>query len=251
LELRIRGGQSSDLLTFASAVRRMFDLSADPARISEVLQRDPALQARVVMRRGLRLAGIWDPFECAVRLIVGHGHSPATTRLLLARLVRCAGQRVAEDAEDLQWLFPHAAALAGADLAGIGLSGETGETLRALAHSLRDLDNGTHHFGEAVLEAVHRLGRPAGASEECLSLFGLGEPDALPCDDDTLRQQLSLGDTPLTRAELEARAELWRPFRGYAAILIWNAAATHPDVPAITAQAVGRFQQRPAQMRKA
>jgi len=251
LELRIRGGQSSDLLTFASAVRRMFDLSADPARISEVLQRDPALQARVVMRRGLRLAGIWDPFECAVRLIVGHGHSPATTRLLLARLVRCAGQRVAEDAEDLQWLFPHAAALAGADLAGIGLSGETGETLCALAQSLRDLDNGTHHFGEAVLEAVHRLGRPAGASEECLSLFGLGEPDALPCDDDTLRQQLSLGDTPLTRAELEARAELWRPFRGYAAILIWNAAAADPDVPAITAQAVGRFQQRPAQMRKA
>ena len=129
LELRIRGGQSSDLLTFASAVRRMFDLSADPARISEVLQRDPALQARVVMRRGLRLAGIWDPFECAVRLIVGHGHSPATTRLLLARLVRCAGQRVAEDAEDLQWLFPHAAAMAGADLASIGLSGETARNL--------------------------------------------------------------------------------------------------------------------------
>jgi 3-methyladenine DNA glycosylase/8-oxoguanine DNA glycosylase len=158
---------------------------------------------------------------------------------------------VAEDAEELQWLFPHAAALAGADLAGIGLSGETGETLCALAQSLRDLDNGTHHFGEAVLEAVHRLGRPAGASEECLSLFGLGEPDALPCDDDTLRQQLSLRDTPLTRVELEARAELWRPFRGYAAILIWNAAAADPEVPAITAQPVGRFQRRPAQMRKA
>jgi len=98
---------------------------------------------------------------------------------------------------------------------------------------------------------VHRWGRPAGASEECLSLFGLGEPDALPCDDDTLRQQLSLGDTPLTRAELEARAELWRPFRGYAAILIWNAAAADPDVPVSTAQPVGRFQRRPAQMRKA
>ena len=251
LELRIRGGQSSDLLTFASAVRRMFDLSADPARISEVLQRDPALQARVVLRPGVRLAGIWDPFECAVRFIVGRGHSSAVTRRLLARLVRCAGQRVAEDAEDLHWLFPHPAALAGADVVSIGLPGQTGEILGALARTLQGLDTGTHHFGEAVLEAVRGLGNAAGVSEECLSLFGLGEPDALPYDDATLRQQLSLRDTPLTRDELEARAELWRPFRGYAAIHIWNAAAADPDVPAMTAQPVGRFQQRPAQMRKA
>lgn len=224
LELRIRGAQSADLLRFASAARRMFDLAADPARIAEVLLRDARLTARVAGSPGLRIAGTWDPFECAVRLIVGQGHAFAATQTMLRRLVESAGQRVAQESEAPNWLFPTPRAIATADLSGIGLTGQPGDSLRALARAVQGLDAGTNHFGEAILEALQAIPAIGTWAEDCFSLFGLGEPDALPRGDVTLCRQLSQGATPLTSEALQARAELWRPFRGYAALHFWGAA---------------------------
>jgi 3-methyladenine DNA glycosylase/8-oxoguanine DNA glycosylase len=57
----------------------------------------------------------------------------------------------------------------------------------------------------------------------------LGEPDAFPSGDLGLRQALANGKGPVTPAEVEARAEAWRPWRAYAAIALWtHASATSP-----------------------
>ncbi len=58
-----------------------------------------------------------------------------------------------------------------------------------------------------------------------MALRGLGEPDAFPSGDLILRRRASAGQSPLTAAELEACAERWRPFRGYAVFHLWESGA--------------------------
>ncbi len=71
LELNITRAQPTDLLPILTAARRMFDLAADPARIAVALGGDPLLRPLIQRRPGLRIPGVWEPFECCVRAIVG------------------------------------------------------------------------------------------------------------------------------------------------------------------------------------
>jgi len=57
-----------------------------------------------------------------------------------------------------------------------------------------------------------------------VALRGLLEPDAFPAGDLGLRKALApRGAAPLAEGALLARAERWRPWRGYAAIHLWHA----------------------------
>jgi AraC family transcriptional regulator of adaptative response / DNA-3-methyladenine glycosylase II len=57
-----------------------------------------------------------------------------------------------------------------------------------------------------------------------VALRALGEPDAFPAADLVLRRVAAAGGAPLTARALEARAEVWRPWRGYAVMHLWGAA---------------------------
>ena len=58
-----------------------------------------------------------------------------------------------------------------------------------------------------------------------IALRALGEPDAFPTGDLVLRRMAAAGNIPLTARALEVRAENWRPWRGYAVMHLWRAAA--------------------------
>jgi 3-methyladenine DNA glycosylase/8-oxoguanine DNA glycosylase len=51
-----------------------------------------------------------------------------------------------------------------------------------------------------------------------VAMRALGEPDAFPSGDLGLLRALDLESS----AELERRAEAWRPWRAYAAMFLWN-----------------------------
>jgi 3-methyladenine DNA glycosylase/8-oxoguanine DNA glycosylase len=57
---------------------------------------------------------------------------------------------------------------------------------------------------------------------EYVALRGAGDPDAFPASDLGLRKALALGGPPVSERVLAARAESWRPWRGYAAMLLWR-----------------------------
>jgi AraC family transcriptional regulator of adaptative response / DNA-3-methyladenine glycosylase II len=59
-----------------------------------------------------------------------------------------------------------------------------------------------------------------------VALRALGEPDALPAGDLVLRRMAAPGMRLLSARELEERAHAWRPWRGYAVMHLWRAAAT-------------------------
>lgn len=220
LELRIRGGESADLLALSSAVRRMFDLSADPARIAEVLERDRRLNALVSRRPGLRIPGTWDPFESGVRAIVGQGISVQAARTLLGRIVERAGRRLPDDEYGLNYLFPMPDSIATADLQDIGIPRARAEALRCFARAV----HGGITFGASSDEVERALLELPGIgpwTAGYVALRGLGEPDAFPSGDLIIQRRASSCETPLNVSELAARADLWRPFRGYAVLHLW------------------------------
>jgi AraC family transcriptional regulator of adaptative response / DNA-3-methyladenine glycosylase II len=225
LELRVWDAAPAALFQLSAAARRTFDLAADPARIALALRGDPLLAPLVDRRPGLRIPGAWDPFECAVRAVLGQQVSVAAGRTLAARVVARVGRRIAGGTDGLTHLFPSPAALAAANLDGLGLTGARARALRALAHAVAEgaLDLGAPvEDVTAGLEALPGLGR---WTAQYVALRALGEPDAFPAADLVLRCMAGRDGTPLSARALEARAEAWRPWRGYAVLHLWRAAS--------------------------
>jgi AraC family transcriptional regulator of adaptative response / DNA-3-methyladenine glycosylase II len=225
LELRVRGAAPAALFQLSAAARRTFDLAADPARIVLALRGDPLLAPLVDRRPGLRIPGAWDPFECAVRAVLGQQVSVAAGRTLAARVVARVGRPIPGGTDGLTHLFPSPAALAAANLDGLGLTGARARALRALAHAVAEgaLDLGAPVEDVAAgLEALPGLGR---WTAQYVALRALGEPDAFPAADLVLRCMAGTDGTPLSARALEARAEAWRPWRGYAVLHLWRAAS--------------------------
>jgi AraC family transcriptional regulator of adaptative response / DNA-3-methyladenine glycosylase II len=169
----------------------------------------------------LRIPGAWDPFECAVRAVLGQQISVGAARTIAARLVARAGRRIADASFGLTHLFPSPSAIAQADLDGLGLMKTRAAALRALARAVAD---GTISFDRPADDVSARLAALPGLGEwtaQYVALRALEDPDAFPSADLVLRRMAASGGMPLTSRALEARAERWRPWRAYAAIHLW------------------------------
>jgi AraC family transcriptional regulator of adaptative response / DNA-3-methyladenine glycosylase II len=58
-----------------------------------------------------------------------------------------------------------------------------------------------------------------------VAMRALAEPDAFPDGDLGLRRVLGTAGKPASAAELRRASEAWRPWRAYAAILLWGSEA--------------------------
>jgi AraC family transcriptional regulator of adaptative response / DNA-3-methyladenine glycosylase II len=224
LQLRVHGAPPSALFQIATAARRVFDLSADPALLAASLGADPLLRPLVRRRPGVRIPGTWDAFECAVRAVLGQQVSVAAARTLAGRLVARAGEPVATPVAGLDRLFPTPQALVAASLDGLGLTGARITAVKSLAAAVVA---GRLAFDRPAEEIVARLVELPGFGEwtaQYIALRALGEPDAFLGGDLIVRRMAADGGTPLSVKELERRAEAWRPWRGYAVMHLWCAA---------------------------
>jgi len=226
LELRVAGAPPAALLQLSSVARRVFDLAADPLRIDAELSRDPLVGPLVRQRPGLRIPGAWDPFECAVRAVLGQQVSVTAGRTFATRLVARAGNAIRGGTGGLTHLFPDAAAVAAADLTALGLTRSRAATLRALARAVLERRIDFSAAPEEVAAAMAALPGIGPWTAQYVALRALGEPDAMPTGDLVLRRMVAEGGRPLSVRELDARARGWQPWRGYAVMHLWRAAAT-------------------------
>jgi AraC family transcriptional regulator of adaptative response / DNA-3-methyladenine glycosylase II len=222
-------GLAADLVPVAmplvARVRRMFDLDARPDAIAAVLGRDRTLAPLVAARPGLRLPGALDPFEAAVRALIGQQVSVAAATTIAGRFAAALGTRVGVG-EGLAFRFPTAREVAAASPARIAALGMPEARARAI-----------HELARAVATRVLRLDGPAeldAAVAALVAMRGIGPwtahylamralhlPDAFPAGD--LGVQKALGSRGARGArDAEARAEAWRPFRAYAVMHLWN-----------------------------
>lgn len=231
LKLELHGATPTRLLEIVQRLRRMFDLDADPQAIAEALSADPRLAPLVAQRPGLRLPSGWDGFEIAVRAIIGQQVSVAAARTLASRLAQHHGQKLPQPfAPGLAHLFPTPEALVDADLVPLGLIRARAETVRGVARAL--LDGRVDFNPERTLEdmTARWVALPGIGpwTAQYIALRALGHPDAFPSEDLVLQKALPADGSRLTAKALAARADAWRPWRGYAVIHLWRDSASLP-----------------------
>jgi AraC family transcriptional regulator of adaptative response / DNA-3-methyladenine glycosylase II len=173
--------------------------------------------------------GAWDPFELAVRAILGQQISVKGATTLAGRIAGSFGEKLIGEVSDgsrepaPDMIFPTPAVLAEADLSRIGLT-------RARAHTIRELARAVE-TGELVMdtaielpeleEMLTRLPGIGNWTAQYIAMRALGEPDAFPATDLALLRAAGNGKAITPRALLE-QAESWRPWRAYAAMYLWQ-----------------------------
>lgn len=177
-------------------VRNLFDLDADVAAIRRRFARD-AMLGPVVRKHGvLRVPGAWDPFEVCVRAIVGQQVSVAGATTIMQRIVTRYGtspERIAR-----------------ARGTNIGMPGARWETIRGIARAAAE--------GELTLERIAALRGIGPWTANYIAMRVFRDRDAFPHSDLGIRKAMAMAP----EREILARAEAWRPWRAYAAMLLWR-----------------------------
>ena len=179
--------------------KHLFDLEANPRAIRRHLGKDPLLKAP----RGLRVPGCWDPFELAVRAVVGQQISVAAASTFMGRIHSTFGLT--------------AAALAGADLTAVGLTRSRAQTVQDLAAAV--LNEGLQ------LDRLANIRGIGPWTVQYIAMRAFKDADAFPAEDLILRRAAAANGQPLSPKQLIDRAEAWRPYRAYAVIALWRAYA--------------------------
>ena len=223
LEARIRFGEPLSLLPIVTRLRAMFDLAADSSTIAEHFSRDLLLGRLVEKYPGLRVPGAWDGFELAVRAILGQQVSVAAASTLAGELARKHGVPLSlSDGGGLSVVFPSPEGLATAILDN--LPPVRAGAIRSLAEAVAFGRVTLSGADEATLEGLARIRGIGDWTAQYIAMRALRQPDAFPASDLVLLRASGNG-RPLTASALEERAERWRPWRAYAAVYLWRAAA--------------------------
>ena len=237
--LSLSSASPRGLMPVAARIARMFDLDADTRAIAAHLRRDPALRARMPVS-GVRVPGAWDPFEHAVRALLGQQVTVTGACTLAARLVAHCGEPLpgATAGRGLTHVFPTPARLALAKLDGLGITGARIAAIRALAAAVAGgaLDLTAPASLEQAIAVLTALPGIGDWTAQYIALRALGEPDAFPAGDLGVRKALALNGRLPSEREAQARAERWRPWRGYAVIALWSTARSDSH-PATTGRA--------------
>jgi AraC family transcriptional regulator of adaptative response / DNA-3-methyladenine glycosylase II len=217
---------ASKLPQVVARARRMFDISAPLASIVAHLGAD-ALLLPALSRGAPRVPVAWDPYELALRAILGQQISVAAATTLAARMVARFGTPFDGDPSALQLLFPAPeiiASLRVEELVALGIIRSRAATLIGLAgHVAGRADWRERYVGlEAFCRELVELPGIGPWTAQYVAMRGFADPDAFPAADlGLLRAARALGIAQTAR-ELEHHAERWRPWRSYAAQALWN-----------------------------
>jgi AraC family transcriptional regulator of adaptative response / DNA-3-methyladenine glycosylase II len=227
LRVRVTLPSYGQLVLVVERVRRIFDLGADPLQITNHLAQDSRLGIMLQARPGLRVPGVWDTFELAVRAVLGQQLTFVDSKAVIARLVRTFGRPIKTAAPGLTHLFPRPEVLASGNLSSIVMPPARAETLRALARATCQgkLNPAAGKSLDDIISrlcAIHGMGR---RRVNYIAMRAFGEPDAFPSSDLGLRRALTGCRRLPSEDEFRSLAESWRPWRAYAAICLWAADA--------------------------
>jgi AraC family transcriptional regulator of adaptative response / DNA-3-methyladenine glycosylase II len=177
-------------------VHRLFDVDADVGAIARHFAKEKMLAPLLKKHPGIRVPGAWDPFEVCVRAIVGQQVSVAGATTIMTRIVTRYGtspERIAR-----------------ARGTNIGMPAARWETIRAVARAAA--------AGELTLDRLTALRGIGPWTANYIAMRVFHDPDAFPHTDLGVRK--AMGMAP--EREILARAEAWRPWRAYAAMLLWK-----------------------------
>lgn len=227
IEVTSRLSTLADLPPLVARVRRLFDLDADAVAIDAALRDDPALAPSVERVPGIRVPGCLDPHELVFRALIGQQISVPAARTALGRLAAALGEPTAYGDDGLVRLFPDAAAIAEHGRSVLTGPAARIDTIVDVASRLAS--------GELVVSSE----RPRDElMAELLAIRGIGpwtagyvamrvtrSPDVLLTGDLALRHGAARLGLPSQPGELTRHGARWAPWRSYASMHLWRAAA--------------------------
>lgn len=225
LLLRIQSSHTRALQHVVERVKVMFDLKAVSADIERHLCADPLLKTIVDTHRGMRIPVAWDGFEVAVRAIIGQQVSVKAATTLVSRLAKTCGNAYASASNpQLTRVFPDPSLLTVASLSGLGITTRRIVAIQQLANAVMagelrfDGSQDTPRF----LARITQIPGIGLWTAQYIALRALNDPDAFPHNDLILLRAAAAPGETLTPGQLLTRAESWRPWRGYAVMLLWR-----------------------------
>jgi AraC family transcriptional regulator of adaptative response / DNA-3-methyladenine glycosylase II len=209
-----------------SKLRSFFDVNCHPREIFEKLAPLNSL-AEGLCVPGIRLPGSFDPFEIAVRAILGQQISVKAARTLAMRFTAAFGESLGTPFQELTRTFPAPETICGLappveDRMGpLGITGARARSVFSLAQALTRGDvRLSPHVANPAEEMEKLLQLPGFGpwTVQYLAMRALAWPDAFPHTDHGVKKALhGLGD-----AKILSLSEAWRPWRSYATVALWN-----------------------------
>lgn len=233
--LSLHGISTHALFEVVQRGRELFDLDAPVADIAKAFTTDKRLDKLLRQNPGIRVPGAWDGFELTIRAILGQQVSVKAATTMTGRIAERYGERfelpesvsAMRDGVHLDRLFPSPARLARARFNNIGLVKSRAETIRRVASAVL---NGELGFDTAqdpdqfcrTLTSIRGIG---DWTAQYVAMRVLKNPDAFPASDLGLLKAFDdAGQGRISATELRRYAEPWRPWRAYAALLLWSSA---------------------------
>jgi AraC family transcriptional regulator of adaptative response / DNA-3-methyladenine glycosylase II len=206
-------------------VRFLFDLNCSPLEIGEKLA-DMQIGVVLPFEPGLRIPGCFDPFEMAVRAILGQQVTVQAARTLATRLAARLGEPLLTPFRELAVTFPTVERICAlpmpvADHLGpLGVTGARARSIRSLAEALQQgaIRLGPGADPEREMANLANLPGFGPWTVQYLAMRALGWPDAFPHTDLGVRK--ALGN--LLPNEILALSRKWAPWRSYATVALWN-----------------------------
>jgi len=206
-------------------VRHLFDLYCDPDAVGMALSSMNNIRPDLCVP-GTRLPGCFDPFEMAVRAVLGQQITIRAASTLAARLVETYGTPVQTGIEGLTHVFPSPediGALAGPisdHLGPLGIIATRANTILELARVFVQNTINFDFCARPEIEMKKLMAIPGIGTwtAQYIAMRAMGWPDAFLHTDHGVKKALE----PHTPKEILALAEEWRPWRSYATISLWN-----------------------------
>ncbi|UZD56052.1 AlkA N-terminal domain-containing protein [Caldimonas aquatica] len=201
-------------------VRRWLDLDAVPAVIDSALE-DLACP-------GMRLPGAIDPFELAVRAVLGQQVTVAAARTLALRLVAAFGEPLVSPWAEVDRVFPAPAvleALTPSQWGSLGITRQRAAAIQALAGSWPHLLALAAQPQAAALwiDALQSLPGIGPWTAHYIAMRALGWPDTFPPGDVAVLKAVRRLSGATRWADAALYGERWSPWRSYAVIRLWAA----------------------------
>ncbi len=224
IRLGVHASDLSCLMQVVWRVRRMLDLDADPLALGTFFGNDPLLGIVWQRHPGLRVPVCWDGVEFAVRAIVGQVVSVTVATKLVGNIAGALGDNLSPaPPEGIEKVFPGPDRLLEIEMQSCGLSRNKALAIATLARAVvdGDLDLETACNPDDFIKRCTALRGIGEWTAQTIAMRGLGDADAFPAGDLGIVKSLAAAGHPLTPALIRKMAERWRPYRSYAAMLLW------------------------------
>ncbi|TDR17437.1 DNA-3-methyladenine glycosylase 2 family protein [Marinicella litoralis] len=193
------------LRTVTNNIRRLFDLAANTDMIENHLLKMMPPDFKV--KQGLRIPGIWSPFEAGVRAILGQQISVKAARNLVIETVNQLGVL-----KNNQRYFPTPEAVINSDLAFLKMPGSRKNSLKNLAHHCLSDNDQTDLDSWLALKGIGPW------TVNYSKLRGISDPDVFLAGDSGINNALKALSINPSTFNPDAAA----PWRSYLTFQLWS-----------------------------